>query len=84
LYKTQHLERAGPNTNELAAELVVNTQAKTDCKEWHTDGWSGYERALCSDEIEHYVSKVLTQRVERTNGIVRQQTERTASTAEQV
>ncbi len=76
--------RVGKHTNELAAELVVNTQAKTDCKEWHTDGWSGYERALCSDEIEHYVSKVLTQRVERTNGIVRQQTERTASTAEQV
>jgi insertion element IS1 protein InsB len=32
--------------------------------------------ALCSDEIEHYISKALTQRVERTLGIVRQQTGR--------
>jgi hypothetical protein len=32
--------------------------------------------ALCSDEIEHYISKALTQRLERTNGIVRQQTGR--------
>lgn len=41
--------------SELAAELVVSTQAKTDCKEWHTDGWSGYERVL-PDEVEHYIS----------------------------
>ncbi len=32
--------------------------------------------ALCNDEIEHYISKTLTQRVEPTNGIVRQQTGR--------
>jgi hypothetical protein len=32
--------------------------------------------ALCSNEIEHYISKALTQRVERTNGILRQQTGR--------
>ena len=67
--------RVGKHTDELAAELAVSTQAKTDCKEWHTDGWSGYERVL-PDEIEHYISKALTQRSERTNGIVRQQTGR--------
>ena len=66
----------GKHTDELAAELVVNTQVKTECKEWHTDGWTGYERALCHDEIEHYISKALTQRVERTNGTLRQQTGR--------
>ena len=62
--------RVGKHTDELAAELVHSTQAKTDCKEWHTDGWSGYERVL-PDEVEHYISKALTQRSERTNGIVR-------------
>ncbi len=30
--------------------------------------------ALCSNEIGHYISKALTQRVERTNGTLRQQT----------
>jgi hypothetical protein len=28
------------------------------------------------DEVEHYISKALTQRLERTNGIMRQQTGR--------
>jgi len=56
--------RVGKHTHELAQELVSSTEAKTDCSEWHTDGWGGYERALCSDEIEHYISKALTQRVE--------------------
>lgn len=70
--------RVGKQTNELAAELVVTTQGKTDCKEWHTDGWSGYERVL-PDEVKHYISKALTQRSERTNGIVRQQIGRSAS-----
>jgi IS1 family transposase len=67
--------RVGKHTDELAIELVSSTQAKTDCSEWHTDGWSGYERVL-DDEVEHYISKALTQRLERTNGIVRQQTGR--------
>jgi len=65
--------RVGKHTEELAQELVSSTQGKTSCKEWGTDGWGGYERALCSDEIEHYISKALTQRVERTNGTLRQQ-----------
>lgn len=72
--------RVGKHTDELAPELVVSIQVGSDCKEWHTDGRSGYERALCSDEIEHCISKGLTQRVERTNGIMRQQTGQSAST----
>ena len=68
--------RVGKHTDELAEELVFSTQGKTDCREWHTDGWGGYERVLCHGEIEHYVSKALMQRSERTNGIVRQQTGR--------
>jgi len=48
----------------------------TICKEWHTDGWKGYERVLRDDDIEHYISKILTQRLERTNGSLRQQTGR--------
>ena len=67
--------RVGKHTDELAQELVSSTEGKTDCKEWHTDGWEGYERVL-SDEVDHYISKVLTQRLERTNGIIRQQTGR--------
>lgn len=44
-----------------AKELVVSTEGKTDCKEWGTDGWLGYERVLPS-EVDHYIGKVLTQR----------------------
>lgn len=67
--------RVGKHTDELAQELVVSTEGKTVCKEWDTDGWGGYERVL-PDEVDHYISKILTQRLERTNGIVRQQTGR--------
>jgi insertion element IS1 protein InsB len=69
--------RVGKRTDSLAIELVTSTQGRTDCKEWHTDGWSGYERVLCiDDEVEHYIGKILTQRLERTNGSLRQQTAR--------
>ena len=44
--------RVGKHTNELAIELVASTQGKTECKEWHTDGWQGYERVLPDDEVE--------------------------------
>ncbi len=67
--------RVGKHTDELAAELVHSTQAQTNCKEWHTDAWGGNERVF-DDEVKHYISKALTQRLERTNGIVRQQTGR--------
>lgn len=63
--------RVGKHTDELATELVSSTQGKTDCSEWHTDARSGYERVL-DNEVEHYISKALTQKLERTNGIVRQ------------
>lgn len=55
--------RVGKHTDELAIELVARSEAKTDCKEWHTDGWEGYERVL-PDEVEHYISKGLMQREE--------------------
>lgn len=67
--------RVGKHTDELAQELINTTEGKTDCKEWGTDGWEGYGRVLPS-EVDHYISKVLTQRLERTNGILRQQTGR--------
>jgi IS1 family transposase len=65
----------GKHSDELAQELVSSTEGKTDCSEWHTDSWDGYGRVLPS-EVDHYTSKALTQRLERTNGIVRQQTGR--------
>jgi IS1 family transposase len=68
--------RVGKHTDELAAELVLNSQGKTECTEWHTDGWQGYARALHDDGVDHFISKVLTQRLERTNGCLRQQTGR--------
>lgn len=67
--------RVGKHTDELTQELVTSTEGKSDCKQWHTDGWGGYERVL-NNEVDHYISKALTQRLERTNGIVRQQTGR--------
>ena len=53
--------RVGKHTDELAQELVANTEGKTDCTEWHTDGWEEYKQVL-PDEVEHYISKGLTQR----------------------
>ena len=68
--------RVDKHTDKLAIELVASTEGKTNCQEWHTDGWGGYERVLRNDEVEHYISKALTQRLERTNGTLRQQTGR--------
>jgi insertion element IS1 protein InsB len=67
--------RVGKHTDSLVIELVASTEGKTECKEWGTDGWSGYGRVLSSD-VDHYISKVLTQRLERTNSTLRQQTGR--------
>ncbi len=67
--------RVGKHTDELLEELVVSTEGKTECKEWNTDAWGGYERVL-PIEVSHYIGKDKTQRLERTNGIVRQQTGR--------
>jgi IS1 family transposase len=67
--------RVGKHTDELIEELIVSTEGKTDCKRWNSDNWGGYERLL-PPEIFHYIGKDRTQRLERTNGIVRQQTGR--------
>jgi IS1 family transposase len=62
-------------SDEFISQLIANTNGKTDCQRWHTDGWGGYERVLGS-EVKHIVGKDRTQQLERTNGIVRQQTGR--------
>jgi IS1 family transposase len=67
--------RVGKHTDSLAIELVASTEGNSSCKEWGTDSWQGYGRVLPS-EVDHYISKLLTQRLERTNGILRQHTRR--------
>lgn len=67
--------RVGKHTDTLLEELLVNTEGKTTCQQWNTDDWGGYERILTA-EIEHHIGKEETQRIERTNGIIRQQTGR--------
>lgn len=67
--------RLGKHTDKLIEQLVVTTEGKTDCKQWNSDDWGGYERVL-PPEILHHIGKDKTQRLERTNGIVRQQTGR--------
>ena len=46
--------RVGKHSDEFIAQLVVNTEGKTGCQQWHTDGWAGYERVL-TGEIEHFI-----------------------------
>ena len=65
--------RVGKHTDELIAQLVVSSEGKTACKHWNSDNWGGYNRVL-PPEILHHIGKDKTQRLERTNGIVRQQT----------
>lgn len=67
--------RVGKHTDELTEELVTSTEGKTNCKRFNSDDWGGYERIL-PVELQHYIGKDKTQRLERTNGIVRQQTGR--------
>jgi len=67
--------RVGKHTDKFLEELRLNTEGKTDCKYWNTDDWGGYERVL-GEEYEHYIGKDQTQRLERTNRILRQQTGR--------
>lgn len=59
------------HTDTFIEELVVGTEGKTNNKLWYTDAWGGYERVL-PPKVLH--GKENTQRLERTNGIVRQQT----------
>jgi len=75
--------RVEKHTDDLIEALGVSSEGKTDCKRWNSDVrlwrsealWGGYERVL-PPEILHYIGKDKTQRLERTNGIVRQQTGR--------
>ena len=67
--------RVGKHTDAFIAELIDSTVGKTDCELWYTDGWAGYERVF-TPEVTHVIGKENTQRLERTNGIVRQQTGR--------
>jgi IS1 family transposase len=67
--------RVGKHTDSFIEELVNSTEGKTDCLNWKTDGWGGYERVL-PEEVHHEIGKEYTQRLERTNGILRQQTGR--------
>lgn len=67
--------RVNKHTDTLLEELITSTEGKTSCKAWSTDDWGGYERVF-PPEYEHYIGKDQTQRLERTNGIVRQQTGR--------
>ena len=68
--------RVGKHTDKLLTELWVSTEGKTACKIWYTDEWAGYERIFRTSEVQHTASKKYTQPVERTNGIIRQQTGR--------
>ncbi len=67
--------RVGKHTDSFIEELVNSTEGKTACLNWQTDGWSGYERVL-SSYVNHQIGKKNTRRLERTNGILRQQTGR--------
>ena len=62
--------RVGKHSERFLEELVINT-----VNIWNTDSWGAYERVLGA-EYSHYIGKDQTQRLERTNGIVRQQTGR--------
>jgi insertion element IS1 protein InsB len=67
--------RVGKHNDEFIEELVVSSEGKTNCKSWNSDDWGGYQRVL-PPYILHHIGKNKTQRLERTNGIVRQQTGR--------
>lgn len=67
--------RVGKHTDSFIEQLVNSTEGKTDSLNWNTDGWGGYQRVL-PEEINHQIGKENTQRLERTNGILRQQTGR--------
>ena len=75
--------RVGKHTDALIEQLVFSTEGKTDCKQFNSNDWGGYERVL-PPEVQHHIGRDKTQRLERTNGIIRQQTPALASTTEQV
>ncbi len=48
------------HTDALIEQLVNNTEGKTDCKQFNSDDWGGYERVL-PPEIKHHIGKDKTQ-----------------------
>ena len=58
------------------AGITLRPVQRTDCKEWDTDGWSGYGRVLPEEVDPLYQQDLDTTMFVRTNGIVRQQTGR--------
>ncbi len=56
--------RVGKNTDAFIEELVVTTEGKTDCLQWNSDNWGGYERVL-PVEIEHYIGKDRTRAIRK-------------------
>ena len=67
--------RVGKHTDAFLEELITSTEGKTDCRVWYARDREGYERVL-PPEVIHIAGKGNTQRLERTNGIIRQQTGR--------
>ena len=57
--------RVGKHTDAFITQLVANTEGKTGCQQWNTDGWAGYERVL-TGVVKHSIGKEQTQQ-ERTN-----------------
>jgi len=55
----------GKHTDAFIAQLVLNTEGNTECRQFNSDDWGGYERVL-PPEIDHYIGKDKTQRLERT------------------
>ena len=54
--------RVGKHPDEFMNQLVVNPEGKTDCQQWYTDGWGGYERVL-GGEVSHLIGKEQTRAV---------------------
>ena len=44
--------RVGKHTYSFIEELVNSSEGKTDCLNWKTDGWGGYQRVL-PEEVQH-------------------------------
>jgi len=47
----------GKHTDTLIEQLVTNTEGKTNCKQFNSDDWGGYERVL-PPEIKYYPLEV--------------------------
>ena len=52
--------RLGKHTDAFLAELVANTQGKTDCQFWNTDDWGGYERVLPPEVFTRLTRSILS------------------------